>query len=142
MIIVRERKDGKWRSLSRADVEDVSEEVSLRGRLEGVFSWAKRRLGPGGRIDIEIEDKADLRVRMFKDAYVLSGSVRPSSASMFATKDAPKGFKDSMDDCFTWALGLVDEKPVKLKSAGSLFRMRRKDRRLAFAFLVQKAPRR
>ena len=38
MIIVRERKDGKWRSLSRADVEDVSEEVSLRGRLEGVFS--------------------------------------------------------------------------------------------------------
>jgi hypothetical protein len=86
MIIVRERKDGKWRSLSRADVEDVSEEVSLRGRLEGVFSWAKRRLGPWGRIDIEIEDKADLRVRMFKDAYVLSGSVRPSSASMLDRK--------------------------------------------------------
>ena len=68
MIIVRERKGGKWRSLSRSDVEDVSEEVSERGRLEGVFSWAKRRLGPEGYIRIELEDKATLRVRMFGDA--------------------------------------------------------------------------
>lgn len=137
MIIVRERKGGKWRSLSRSDVEDVSEEVAERGRLEGVFSWAKKRLGPEGYIRIEIEDKATLRVRMFGAAYVMSGSVRPSSASMFSSK-ANENQNVSMDNRFTQALDRLEEKPIELKSRGFLFRMRKRDRRVSFAFLFQK----
>lgn len=136
MIIVQERRGGRWRSLSRSDVEDVSEEVALRGRLEGVFSWAKKRLEPGDRISIEIEDKADLRVRRYRKACVMAGSVRPSLASMFTLKDDPdEKLTGSMDGIFTRALDRLAEKPVEIKSEGMIFRLRKKDRRLAFAFL-------
>ena len=137
MIIVRERKDGRWRSLSRTDVEDVTEEVSLRGRLEGVFTWAMKRIGVDGYIRIEIEDKATLRVRRFKDACALSGSVRPSSASMF---ESSKDRQHQLDSYFTRALSRLPEcDPVDVKDSGMEFRMTKKDRRrIEFIFLVSK----
>ena len=152
MIIVREREDGKWRSLGRSDVEDVAEEVSLRGRLEGVFSWVAKRLRPGGYIVIEIEDKATIRVRRFGETLAMTGSIRPSSASLFCDfnhdattrkfSSASDGRKskvelpESIGAYFEWALGrLSDQNPLASLSGRSIAFKARKARRLEFGVL-------
>jgi len=135
MIVVRERKRGSWRSLSRDDIEDVASEVALRGRLEGVLSWAEERLDTGDAIRIKIEDKATLRIRAWSNSYSMSGSVK--STTMFLEPTSPPG---SLDELFKRGVDLLASgKEASFKDPGlQSFRMRLKDGRFLFSFLVVK----